>query len=112
MVITIQKLSCKANCKTPIFLIVNETYPYSIKYKVQNRRYWKGQTTKTLLLDFIELDEMYTCIFTIAQFFVNPHVVRICLLLLVTSHHQGIIALLCMLVCITIPMPREKIEKF
>jgi hypothetical protein len=102
VVIATQKLSCKANYKTPIFLIVNETYPYSIKYKVQNRRYWKGWTTKTLLFDFIELDEMYTCIFAIAWSFVNPHVVHICLLLLVTCHHQGIIALLSMLVCITI----------
>jgi hypothetical protein len=106
-----QKLSCKANCKTLIFLIVNETYTYSIKYKVQNRRYWKGWITKTLLFDFIELNEMYACIFAIAQSFVNPHVVCICLLLLVIYHHQGIIALLCMLVCITIQMPREKIEK-
>jgi hypothetical protein len=111
MVVATQKLNCKANCKAPIFLIVNETYPYSIKYKVQNRRYWKGWTTKTLLFDFIELDEMYTCIFAIARSFVNPHVVCIYLLLLIICHHQGIIALLCMLVCITIQMPNEKIER-
>jgi hypothetical protein len=105
------KLSCKANYKTPIFLIMNETYPYSIKYKVQKKRYWKGWTTKTLLLDFNELDEMCTCIFTIARPFLKPHVVHICILLLVTCHHQGIIALLFILVCITIQMPREKIER-
>ncbi len=33
------------------------------KYGVQNRRYWKGHTTKPLWHNFIVSDETYTCIF-------------------------------------------------
>ncbi len=33
------------------------------KYGVQNRRYWKGHTTKPLWHNFIVPDETYTCIF-------------------------------------------------
>jgi hypothetical protein len=44
-------------------LCANETWPYSIKYGVLNKKYWKGHATKPFLPNFIVPDEMYTCIF-------------------------------------------------
>ncbi len=53
-----RKVLCARN-----LICANETCAYKVKYGVQNRRYWKGHTTKPLLFDSIVLDETYTCIF-------------------------------------------------
>jgi hypothetical protein len=46
-----------------INFFANETCAYKVKYGVQNKRYWKGHTTKPLLLNYIMSNETYTCIF-------------------------------------------------
>jgi hypothetical protein len=93
------------------FFGANETCAYNVKYVVENKRYWKGHTMKPFLPNSRIWMKCTHASFAKAYHFVSLDVVHVSLLLLVTFLPQGTFALLCMLVYITILVPRERIKR-
>jgi len=92
-------------------LCANETCAYKVKYGVCNRRYWKRNTTKRFLYDFIMSDETYTCIFCKNLAFCKSRCGACMFIIFGHLPSPRYSHLVCMLVYITILVPTERIKR-